>query len=126
RTRLSRTRQELLAGAGSRYSPASVCDGLGQVEEAPAPCVVIGKPAEIAALHKARKMRPGLDRNVGATFSFFCAETPSTAGTAALLARMGVRTESLTELRYRGNGWPGGFEAVVEGNPVPAGRATYR
>ena len=90
RTRLSRTREELLAATGSRYSPASVCNGLGLVEAAPAPCVVIGQPSEIAAVRNARKMRPDLDRNVGVTLSFFCAGTPSTQGTAALLREVGV------------------------------------
>ncbi|MEM7014248.1 MAG: DUF1553 domain-containing protein, partial [Verrucomicrobiota bacterium] len=37
----------------SRYSPAAVCEGLDQVEAAPAPCVVMGKPVEIAATRNA-------------------------------------------------------------------------
>jgi len=54
RTRLSRSRTELLAAAASRYSPASVCDDLGLVEQAPALCVIIGRPVEIAALFRAQ------------------------------------------------------------------------
>ena len=125
-TRLSRTRAELVAATGSRYSPASVCDGLAQVEQAPAPCVIIGKPGEIVAVAKARKLRQTLDAKVGVTLSFFCAESPATAGTVALLEKMGVRPEAVTKLRYRGEGWPGHFAPVKLGEQQPAGKLTYQ
>lgn len=126
RTRLSRTRQELLAATGSRYSPASVCNHLEWVEQAPAPCVVIGKPAEIAGVRNARALRPLLDRKIGLTLSFFCAETPATGGTVALLEKIGVDRTSLGELRYRGRGWPGHFAPVIQGETQPARQMTYR
>ena len=124
-TRLSRTRPELMAAAGSRYSPASVCDGLALVEQAPAPCAVIGKPGEIAALANARKLRPQLDAKVGVTMSFFCAETPPTGGTVALLDKMGVPPESVADLRYRGFGWPGHFAPTRRGDAEPCAKMTY-
>jgi coenzyme F420 hydrogenase subunit beta len=124
-TRLSRTRAELMAVAGSRYSPASVCDGLGLVEQATAPCAVIGKPGEIAALTNARKLRPVLDTKVGVTMSFFCAETPPTAGTVALLEKMGVPPDSVADLRYRGYGWPGHFAPTRQGDAEPCAKMTY-
>lgn len=126
RTQLSRTREELVAATGSRYSPASVCDHLEWVEHATGPCVIIGKPAEMSAVANARKLRPALDRNIGLTLSFFCAESPSTAGTTELLSKMGVSPESVTDLRYRGNGWPGYFAPSQGGSPSPSGTLSYR
>jgi len=126
RTRLSRSRQELVAATGSRYAPASVCDGLALVEHAPGPCAIIGKPAEIAALRKAQKHRPELAAKVGVALSFFCAESPSTAGTIALLAKMGVKPETLAGLRYRGRGWPGHFAPLRRGETEPRKKMTYR
>jgi len=125
-TRLSRTGSEVLAAVGSRYSPASVCDSLALVEHAPAPCVVIGKPSEIAALTNAQKLRPILQTRVGLTLSFFCAETPPTAGTLALLEKMAVRPESVANLRYRGHGWPGHFAPTRQGEPDPCAKMTYQ
>jgi coenzyme F420 hydrogenase subunit beta len=108
RTVLSRTRDDILSATGSRYSPASPCDGLQMVEDAPAPCVFIGKPCDNVAVSKARRIRPGLDANLGLTIAFFCAGTPTTAGTIDMLRRMGVSDLStIKSLRYRGNGWPG-------------------
>lgn len=124
-TRLSRTRDQLMAAAGSRYSPASVCDGLALVEQAPAPCAVIGKPAEIAALSKARQLRPALDAKVGVTMSFFCAETPPTGGTVTLLEKIGAPPGSVANLRYRGYGWPGHFAPTLRGGTEPCAKMTY-
>lgn len=125
-TRLSRTREQLMAAAGSRYSPASVCDGLGLVEGASAPCAFIGKPGEIVALSKARKLRPMLDAKIGVTMSFFCAESPSTAGTVRLLEEMGGKTTDVSDLRYRGYGWPGHFAPIRKGETEPFGQIPYR
>lgn len=108
RTVLSRTRDEIVAATGSRYAPASPCDSLHLVERAPGPCVFIGKPCDVAALERVRSGRPALDRNIGLTIAVFCAGTPSTRGTLAMLREMGVEDPaSVLSVRYRGNGWPG-------------------
>lgn len=126
KTRLSRSREQVLANAGSRYSPASVCDRLDLVENAPSPCVVIGKPAEITAARKAALLRPALQSKLGITLSFFCAETPSTTGTAKLLDEHDIDYRDLKSLRYRGNGWPGHFSPVLKHNEQPVFKMTYR
>lgn len=115
-TVLSRTRAEMLERTGSRYAPASPCDGLGKVEGAPGPCVFIGKPCDVAGSWKARGLRPGLDAKLGLTVAIFCAGTPSTRGTLEMLAAMGVEDASaVTGVRYRGMGWPGKASATWRG-----------
>lgn len=106
-TVLSRTRSDLLAATGSRYAPASPCDGLQRVAEAPAPCVFIGKPCDVAATQKARQLSPELDEKLGLTIAMFCAGTPSTRGTLAMARRVGVAPNEIEAVRYRGLGWPG-------------------
>ncbi|MEM6656509.1 MAG: Coenzyme F420 hydrogenase/dehydrogenase, beta subunit C-terminal domain [Pseudomonadota bacterium] len=115
KTRMSRSREELLAVVGSRYSPAAVCEGLDQVEAAPAPCVVMGKPVEIAATRNAMAAFPALKEKVGVTLSFFCAETPPTLATRRLMEKLDVREDDLETLRYRGYGWPGYFTTRNKG-----------
>lgn len=112
RTVVSRTRDEILIRSGSRYAPASPCELLNMIEEADGPCLFIGKPCDVAAAQKARKYRPKLDRNLALTVAFFCAGTPSTNGTIELLESLGVSDlDDLSEVRYRGRGWPGKFVA---------------
>ena len=109
KTRLSRNRAELMKTFGSRYSPASVCDGLKHVEDADKPCVIIGRPSEAAAVSNAIKLRPKLAEKTGVVLSFFCAETPPTKATLSLMSKYQVKPENLEGLRYRGHGWPGYF-----------------
>lgn len=111
RTRLSKNRKELLENAGSRYSPASPCDGLGIIEAAPSPCVFIGKPCDVAALRKAQSLSTELDGRTGLAISIFCAGTPSTRGTLDLLKSFNKDPLEIKSLRYRGNGWPGNWTA---------------
>ncbi len=112
---LSTTRAQIVERSGSRYAPASPCEGLQMVEDAPAPCAFVGKPCDCLALAKARAARPALDARVGLVVGFFCAGTPTTAGTLEMLRRMGVDDPSrLVSLRYRGDGWPGAATAVVD------------
>jgi coenzyme F420 hydrogenase subunit beta len=114
RTVLSRSRAEMRAATGSRYAPASPCDGLQMVEDASGPCVFIGKPCDVAGTNMAAQLRPRLKNNLGLTIAIFCAGTPSTKGTLEMLRRMGIEDPAaLVSVRYRGNGWPGKATAVV-------------
>jgi coenzyme F420 hydrogenase subunit beta len=108
RTILSTTREQILAGSGSRYAPASPCDGLKSIEDAPGPCVFIGKPCDVAAVKKAMALRPRLAEKIALTIAFFCAGTPSLKGTFAMFKAMGIPDPaSVQSVRYRGRGWPG-------------------
>lgn len=124
-TRLSTTRDQLLAATGSRYAPASACDRLDLIATAPAPCVFIGQPAEATALRKVQQLRPELRKKVGLVMSFFCAGSPATRGTRALLAAQGVAPANLAEVRYRGLGWPGHFAVRRKGESQPAALMSY-
>lgn len=119
--RLSRSREELLAAAGSRYAPASPCERLDLVEAAEGPCVFVGKPCDVAAVRAARRVRPALDARIGLTIAVFCAGTPTTRGTLDLLHRLGVtEPDRLASVHYRGQGWPGRARVRLVDDP-PAG-----
>lgn len=111
----SRTREELISRAGSRYAPASPCDSLDLIEKSDGPCVFIGKPCDVEAVSLARKKRPALDRNLGLVLAFFCAGTPSSHGTLDLLQRLEISKDRIDSLRYRGRGWPGRFDVSYNG-----------
>ena len=114
-TRLSRNRDDLMQCVGSRYAPASVCERLDLVENAEAPCVVIGQPSEVSALKKVLPQKPALAEKVGLTLSFFCAGSPATRGTLDLMERYKAEPAQVDYLRYRGFGWPGFFSTRVKG-----------
>lgn len=112
RTVQSRTRADVLARTGSRYAPASPCEGLEAIEQSDRPCVFIGKPCDAAAVAMLRRQRPELDQKLGLVLTFFCAGTPSTAGTLHLIESLEVSTQEVSAVRYRGQGWPGQFKVL--------------
>jgi coenzyme F420 hydrogenase subunit beta len=64
----------------------------------------------------AAKLRPKLAEKLGLTIAFFCAGTPTTRATLALLARLGAEDPAqVMSLRYRGLGWPGRCTVVCRG-----------
>jgi len=123
-TVLSQSREDLLAATGSRYASASPCDGLQQVEDAPAPSIFVGKPCDVAGTHAARKMRPGLDQKLAITIGIFCAGAPSADATRKMIEDFGIDDlESVLSVRYRGLGWPG--NARVETKDGRVEETTY-
>ncbi len=121
----SRNRDDLLSCTGSRYSPAAPCQKLDWIEQADGNCVFIGKPCDIAALRKSQMISPALNSKVALTISIFCAGTPTSQGTKALLEAMGVSPDQVYELSYRGYGWPGMTTAKVEGDNNPIHKMAY-
>lgn len=103
----STTREELLSRTGSRYSPASPCDGFKRIEDAGGQSLFVGKPCDVAGLRMAQRQSMRLAEKTALAIGFFCAGTPSTQGTIELLRKHGVASEHVSELRYRGMGWPG-------------------
>jgi coenzyme F420 hydrogenase subunit beta len=104
---------EILATAGSRYAPVSVGALAGSLT---ADDVLISKPCETAGV-EAFKRHARVDRPL--LLSFFCAGTPSQHATERLVSTLGGASSSVTNLRYRGHGWPGDF-AFTGGDGVVA------
>ncbi|BAK37879.1 hypothetical protein MLP_48650 [Microlunatus phosphovorus NM-1] len=122
-TVLNRSREDVLNSAGSRYAPASPCQRLDLVENAEGPCVVVGKPCDIAATRSAATLRPALGDKVALTIGIFCAGTPSTQATEQVIASLGLDPASTVRVDYRGEGWPGSFR--VETSDGRRGETTY-
>lgn len=125
KTAFSTNRKDFLSATGSRYAPASPCDGLRSVEQGQSKAAFIGKPCDVAGLRKTQAIRPNLDKNIGVAIGIFCAGTPSTQATLDLLEKHGIRKEEVAEVRYRGRGWPGHFAVRRHGSEEWVNLATY-
>ncbi|WP_137734831.1 Coenzyme F420 hydrogenase/dehydrogenase, beta subunit C-terminal domain [Pseudaquabacterium pictum] len=104
---ISRTRSEVLDGAGSRYSPASPVAALPVALALPGRFAFVGKPCDVAAVRKIISQEPSLAERIPILLSFMCAGTPSQHGTSAILKQMQLVSEDVVHFRYRGDGWPG-------------------
>ncbi len=111
-TTISRDRAGLLSGTGSRYAQSSPLDIMPKVAAEDGRIAFVGKPCDVASLTRMRQRDADLAARVGVTIAIFCAGAPNLVATERLLDRLGVpKTARLTDLRYRGNGWPGLMQA---------------
>jgi coenzyme F420 hydrogenase subunit beta len=113
---ISHNREEIIANAGSRYSPSSPCELLKHAVQGKDPAVFIGKPCDAAGVINAGKIDPDLSEKIGAVLTFFCAGPPNTRATVELCGENGVDIKDIKCLSYRGAGWPGGFKIIDHEN----------
>ncbi len=107
KTYISQNRIDLLKHNGSRYAPASPCDRLSDIETMSGAYVFIGKPCDISGAFRSQEIRPLLKKKIVLMVGIFCAGTPATRGTLDLLKKYQLNPAEISEIRYRGNGWPG-------------------
>lgn len=105
-------RADVVRAAGSRYAPVAPIAAIAAELAAGGRFAFIGKPCDISALRQWAKHDPRIDAHVAVMLSFFCAGTPSQAGTDRIIRRLGANADRLTSFRYRGDGWPGYATAV--------------
>ncbi|WP_294766053.1 Coenzyme F420 hydrogenase/dehydrogenase, beta subunit C-terminal domain [uncultured Rhodoferax sp.] len=113
---ISRTREDVLAGAGSRYAPSAPLAKLAVLLALPGRFAFVGKPCDVAALRRYEKLNPGVSDKVPFMLSFMCAGIPSRKGTLAILDKFGVPPEQVKSFAYRGDGWPGKTTAITQDN----------
>lgn len=116
--RLSRSRAEVLAAAGSRYAPSAPLAGLEGLLARGERFAFVGKPCDVAALRRYALHDARVDRLVVCMISFMCAGIPSIKGTHELLDKLGADRSQLKSFRYRGDGWPGMAKAVTHDGKV--------
>lgn len=114
-TRISRSKEEILACAGSRYIAAMPLEQVVQMlEENPTEkFAVVGRPCDIRAMRAFLRNEEKYANQVVCLLSFFCAGTPSVAASKRMIAKMGAEEAAVTHVSYRGNGWPG-YSTVID------------
>jgi len=116
--KISRTREDLLRNAGSRYSPSSPLVLVKQLLRGSETFAVVGKPCDIAGLRSYARRNPEVDKKIKYLFSFMCAGIPSLKGTMEILKHLGVHAEEVASIRYRGEGWPGKTKVILKSGKV--------
>lgn len=111
RTVISRSRDDVLNAAGSRYAPsapvAAVAETAAAALAAGETGVFVGKPCDVAALSALRDRDPDIAAAFPYVLSFFCAGVPSAEGARELVRTLGKDPDDIAAFRYRGRGWPG-------------------
>ena len=114
-TILSRTKEDVLACMGSRYTTSSPLMDLNGLMKSGETYAFVGKPCDVSALRIfMEEMKPDWKEQIEYLFSFFCAGQPSIQANNKLVSALGGNNiEECVDLQYRGNGWPG-FAALTK------------
>ena len=115
---ISRTREDVLRAAGSRYAPSAPLENIYKLLDTGETFAFVGKPCDVAALRRYAKYEPRIAKQIPYMFSFMCAGVPSLLGTHELLEKMGADKNKLISFRYRGDGWPGMAKAEQQDGQI--------
>jgi coenzyme F420 hydrogenase subunit beta len=106
-TAISRTRADVLARAGSRYTSSSPMAAIEAALAEGGRLAFVGKPCDASALRRLARQDARIAQHVPIVISFFCGGIPSHSGVGRILDTLGVPPAEVVEFRYRGRGWPG-------------------
>jgi len=98
--------EDISLAMGSKYCPVLLSDALRQLENQKR-YAFVGLPCHIYAVKKFIKLKRLPDDPIKLYIGLFCGGTPSYKGTQYLMKKYGLRGHYITELKYRGGGWPG-------------------
>jgi len=104
---VSRTADEVLQGAQSRYGPAAPLVPVHALLDAGERFAVIAKPCDINAIRNLARHDPRVDEQVVCLLTIFCGTTAHRRMAEDIARAHGIEPDEATVFRYRGVGWPG-------------------
>jgi len=106
-TVIARTSEEILSASTSKYCPVAPNTVIRRLRSEKGKFAVVGLPCHIHGLRYLEALDPRLKSKICLHLGLFCNHGVSFRGTECLLHRMRLRDQDVSELSYRGNGWPG-------------------
>jgi coenzyme F420-reducing hydrogenase beta subunit len=97
----SRTPEELMRGAKSRYYPIELTRVLHEIRATPGRYAVVGIPCFIKAIHLLRRADPLIRDRVTHTLGLFCGHMKSAAMVESFAWQLGTEFERVRALDYR-------------------------
>ena len=104
---ISRTAQEVLAAAGSRYGPTAALATMGTLLDGGEPFALIAKPCDLNAMRRLAHHDPRVNRLVRYWLTPVCGGYMPDIGFRQFASRMGHDHKTIASVRYRGHGCPG-------------------
>ena len=99
--RISRSLDELSAGAKSRYYPVELSQVLREIRETPGRYAVVGIPCFIKAIHLLRRVDPLIGERVTHTLGLFCGHMKSAAMVESFAWQLDTELRQVRALDYR-------------------------
>jgi coenzyme F420-reducing hydrogenase beta subunit len=101
RYRISRSEEEIRAGAKSRYYPVDLTDILREIRATPGRYAVTGVPCFVKAVQLLRREDPVVRERVALTVGLFCGHMKSARLVESFAWQMGVAVEEIARVDFR-------------------------
>jgi len=119
---ISRTSEDVILAAGSRYGPTptliDIVQILEQCERSNETFAFIGTPCDVTALRNLAVLDPRVDRYCRYQLTMVCGGFMHIAGLRNVLDQMCVDMDQIDSIRYRGFGCPGPTRIEMKDNTV--------
>jgi len=104
------SKEDILACSGSKYTPVPQSTSISQILKKEGKYAVVGLPCHIQGFCKATENINELEERIKFKISLFCGGTTSLNATKRLLNSLDIKEENVSEIDFRGEGWPGYFK----------------
>jgi coenzyme F420-reducing hydrogenase beta subunit len=99
--RISRTEEEIRAGAKSRYYPVELSEVLRTIRSVPGRYAVVGVPCFVKAVQLLRREDPVVRERIAFTVGLFCGHMKSARLVESFALQMGVAIEDVQSVDFR-------------------------
>jgi coenzyme F420 hydrogenase subunit beta len=123
--KIARTRQEIINASQSKYCLVPVNAIFRKLRDEEGKFAFIGLPCHIHGLRKLQLLNRPESRKIFITIGLFCGFNMHLEGTSYLLGKLGIDKNDIMNLKYRGNGHPGGFFVKTKNTEYFLGKHIY-
>lgn len=113
---IARTKQEIIDAAKSKYCPVPANIALKEIMNASQKekFAVVGLPCHIHGIRKLEQLYPAIKTKIVLHIGIVCNHTPNFLATKFLINKNKVKCNEISNIDYRGSGWPGGMQIVTK------------
>jgi len=104
---IARSKKEILSASKSKYCPVPANVALKQILAEDGRFAVVGLPCHIHGIRKAELLNPELRKKIVLHICLMCSHMVNFLGTEFIIKKIHVPKEQVSQLSYRGKGWPG-------------------
>jgi len=103
----------VVSASGSKYCPAAVNRALQQILLSAGRFAVVGLPCHLHAIRKLEMVNESFRKKIVAHLGLFCANNNTYLGTEYFLRLNGIQPDTVRDIRYRAEGWPGKIKVTL-------------
>lgn len=104
---IARTKEDIISASKSKYCPVPSNEALECIIKEKGRFAVVGLPCHIHGVRKAEMNVKALKEKIVLHIGIMCSHTVGFSGTELLLKKLRTSRERVSEIAYRGSGWPG-------------------